>query len=332
MIPVPKPVLESLAKSYGTRAEYLSHFGGGQESSDGIVYAYPYEGSHRLLKIMPISIEGQRFGLFCFEERLKFMRYLGENAAHIVFPQFSPGGNLYETFQDDKYLWVGYSMERAPGIPMPEKIWKPEFFKNWGQTIGLLHRLAKQYPSWKSSLHPETGRELLDWRGEWETFHNWIRDEEVKSKWVELKGQLESFPIERDSFGFIHNDPHIWNLLVDGDRITLLDFDVASHHWFMTDIAVACQNNLAFLSGGMGDPVHHRDRLFGFLGFFLEGYTRENRLSSEWLNRLDVFIAYRRILLFTVMNDWIKSRPRLHATWKRMILTHPRVAGHFSTG
>ena len=330
MIPVPQPVLFELAKSFGAKAAHLRHFGGGQESSDGIVYDYPYQDTRRLIKILPIPADGQRVGLLCLEERLQFVRFLGENGANIVFPQFSPQGNLYETTLFEKHLWVGYSMDIAPGIPMPEKTWDPDFFKNWGRTVGMLHRLAQQYPSWKSSVDPETGDDLLTWRGEWESFYDWIQDEEVKVKWAELKEQLDTFPITRESFGFIHNDPHIWNLLVDGDRITLLDFDVANHHWFMTDIAIACQNILAFMSGGMGGPVHNREKLLGFLGFFLEGYARENRLTSQWLNRLDIFIAYRRILLFTVMHGWIKSQPNLHKTWKQMILTQPEVAGQFS--
>ncbi len=53
----------------------------------------------------------------------------------------------------------------------------------------------------------------------------------------------------------------------------------------------------------MNGPVHHHDRLIAFLQFFKEGYTRENQLAPEWWARLDLFIAYRRILLFTVMND-----------------------------
>jgi Ser/Thr protein kinase RdoA (MazF antagonist) len=332
MIPVPKPVLESLAESFNMKATHLSHFGGGQESSDGIVYAYPFQDAQRLLKILPIPVDGQRVGLLCLEERLQFVRFLGENGAQIVFPQFSPQGNLYETTLYEKYLWVGYNMDIAPGRPKPEKAWDPEFFKNWGQTVGMLHRLAQQYPSWKSSIDPETGDDLLTWRGEWQSFYEWIQDEEVKGKWAEIKEQLDTFSVTRESFGFIHNDPHIWNLLVDGDRITLLDFDVANHHWFINDIAIACQNILAFLSGGMGGPVHNRDKLLGFLDFFLEGYERENRLPSEWLNRLDIFIAYRRILLFTVMNEWIKSQPKLHKTWKQIILTQPEVAGQFSAG
>ena len=330
MIPVPQSVLKALAKSYGTKAAKLIHFGGGQESSDGIVYAYPDNDARRLLKIMAIPIDDQRIGLHCLEERLKFVRFLGENGAQIVFPHFSPQGNLYETFILEKTLWVSYSMELVSGKTKPEKSWDPEFFKSWGQLIGMLHRLAQQYPSWRASVDPETGKDLLTWREEWVSFNNWIQDDEVKLKWVEIKQRLEELPITRESFGFIHNDPHIWNLLVDGKRITLLDFDVANHHWFINDIAIACQNILLFLSGGMNDPVHNRGKLIGFLNFFIEGYSRENHLSPEWLERLDLFISYRRILLFTVMNDWIQSKPKLHTSWKRMILSQPEISGAYS--
>jgi Ser/Thr protein kinase RdoA (MazF antagonist) len=62
----------------------------------------------------------------------------------------------------------------------------------------------------------------------------------------------------------------------------------------------------------------------------MQGYTREHDLPSEWLERLDLFIAYRRILLFTVMNDWIRSKPEWHASWKGMILSTPEVMGTLS--
>jgi Ser/Thr protein kinase RdoA (MazF antagonist) len=327
MIPVPGPVLEALTSAYDTKASQLSHFGGGEEYSDGILYAYPHGDTRRLLKILAIPNDNQRVGLFCLEERLRFVRFLGENGAQIVFPQHSPGGNLYETFSFEEHLWVGYSMELALGRNKPEKSWDPEFFRNWGAMIGQLHHLAQEYPSWMSSVDPETGEDLLTWRGEWQGFYNWCQDDEVKLKWVEIKEELEALPVKRDSFGFIHNDPHIWNLLEDGNRITLVDFDVANHHWFVNDIAIACQNILIFLSGGLNRPLWDHNRLLRFLNFFMEGYHRENQLAREWLDRLDLFIAYRRILLFIVMKDWIRSQPKLHKSWKHLIMTRPEVVG-----
>lgn len=330
MIPVPQSALEALAQSFGTIAAILRHFAGGREESDGVVYAYPHKDARRLLKILALPVEDSSAGMFCLEERLKFMRFLGENGAPIAFPQLSPQGNLYETCVFESYLWVGYSMEIVPGKSIRPYAWNTAFFRNWGQTVGMLHRLARQYPSWEASVDPTSGKRYLTWREEWEVFFHWCQDGEVKRRWVEIQQRLEELPLMREVFGFIHNDPHIWNLLVDGNRITLLDFDVANHHWFINDIAIACQSVLFALSGGMDRPVYNREKLLRFLGFFMEGYACEHHLSSDWLDRLDLFIAYRRILLFTVMYGGIQSKPDLHASWKQMILSEPEVIGALS--
>ncbi len=127
MIPVSEAALEALAIAYGATPSTLRHFGGGEESSDGVVYSYPYQDTQRLLKIMAIPKDEQRVGVLCLEGWLQFMRYLGENEARIAFPQLSSRKNLYETFQGEKYVWVGYSMDIAPGKPRHEKTWDPAF-------------------------------------------------------------------------------------------------------------------------------------------------------------------------------------------------------------
>jgi len=106
-----------------------------------------------------------------------------------------------------------------------------------------------------------------------------------------------------------------------------LDFDVANHHWFVNDIAIACQNILIFMSGGLNSPVRDRKKLLKFIGCFMKGYARENQLPEKWLNQLELFIAYRRILLFIVMHDWALSRPGLYTSWKQLILSPPLVVG-----
>ena len=327
MIPVPAPVQESLARLFATTADALTHFGGGREDSDGVIYAYPQGDDRWLLKVLAIPLEEQRRSLFCLEERLRFVEYLGRHGAPVIRPQLSPQGALYETFPFAAHLWVGYCMEIAPGQPVPAERWDPRCFERWGRTIGQLHRLTREYPSWRASFDPVTGEELLTWRDEWKDFHEWCQDAEARAAWAEIGRALETLPVTRDAFGFIHNDPHIWNLLYDGERLTLLDFDVANHHWFVNDIAIACQSILFSQTGGMERPVHDREKLLAFLRHFMAGYKQEHHLSAEWLSRLDLFIAYRRILLFTVMQGWISSKPDLSASWKQMILTSPQIVG-----
>ena len=327
MIAVNPQALDALAASYGTTSAQLTHFGGGREEGDGIIYAYPYQDTRRLLKIMVCPVEDQQRGLFCTAERLRFMRFLGDHGAPVVCPLPSPQGNLFETCESGPYIWIAYSMEIAPGQPLRWETWDEALFVRWGQTVGMLHRLAQQYTSWEAAVDPATGQHYLNWREEWEGFKRICPDDDVRQKWTDIGRALEALPVTRDAFGFIHNDPHIVNLVDDGTRVTLLDFDVANHHWFINDIAIACQSVLFSATGGMERPVQDRARLNQFWTRLREGYGRENHLAAEWFDHLDLFIAYRRILLFIVMHGWVSSQPALHESWKKMILAQPAIVG-----
>jgi Ser/Thr protein kinase RdoA (MazF antagonist) len=214
-------------------------------------------------------------------------------------------------------------MKKVQGRSMSPKVWDPNFVRRWGQVIGKLHRVTQAYPDWHHCTDPESGKPYLIWESEWEYFQKRINDTDVLAQWKGIGETLRGFPVCRECYGFIHNDPHIWNLRVNGDRVTLLDFDVALHFWFANDIAISCQHVLTMLSGGLSTSLHHPERLEQFLKVFLDGYFRENDLDKAWIPRLEVFFAYRRILSFTFMDKWFRNRPERVMLWKEMIKKQP---------
>jgi Ser/Thr protein kinase RdoA (MazF antagonist) len=138
-----------------------------------------------------------------------------------------------------------------------------------------------------------------------------------------MRERLEQLPLTREVFGFIHNDPHVNNILMEGDKLSILDFDVANYHWFINDIAVAMQGVLFTQSGGMERPLQDPAPIRRFLEHFMNGYEEEYHLDPVWLEHLDVFIAYRRMLLFTVMQEWLDTKPDVKQMWKQLILEDP---------
>ena len=155
--------------------------------------------------------------------------------------------------------------------------------------------------------------------------YDWCADPEVKAAWEKMRRRLEGLPVNRGCFGFVHNDPHIQNLLYADRRIILLDFDVANYHWFACDIAIACQAMLFAQTGGMERPLSDQAALLAFLRDFRAGYEQENDLEPSWWEQIDLFIQYRRILLFTVMQGWLDTVPATRAGWKDMILRAPQL-------
>jgi len=327
MQPVPAAIINTFKKAYSHSKSALIPFGGGKESSDGVLYRFQDESQNRLLKVMFLGMGDTRKALLCFKSRLKFVDYMHREGVRCIEPLPSLNNRLYETLEDQESTWVAYAMKRVSGKTMSPKVWDPAFIQNWGRMIGKCHQAAQNYPDWEYSIDPITSERYLTWESEWESFRHMCKEKEVKTQWEHIGKELCSLPIRRNAFGFIHNDPHLWNLLVDGDQVTLIDFDVANHHWFVNDIAIACQHVLFMVSGGLNQPVHHREHLVNFITEFLKGYYRENDLSGDWLYHLDLFFAYRRILLYTVMGGWRKSKPELQKSWREMILNRPPVLG-----
>jgi len=319
----PSSVVNTFRNVYSQSRSTLIPYQGGEESSDGILYRFQDKDQDRLVKIMSLGSDNPRKDLLHLESRLNFVDFLHQSGVKVIEPLPSLNDNLFETIEDESGTWVAYAMKRIHGKTMSPKVWDPVFIQNWGQLIGKCHRVAQDYSDWKYCVDPISSEKYLTWESEWENFHQLCKEPEIKEAWEKIGIELKNLPFERDSFGFIHNDPHIWNILYDGKDLTLIDFDVANHHWFVNDIAIACQHVLMMQSGGLTQPIHHRDRLEDFLKEFRKGYQLENTLQRDWLSHLDLFFAYRRILLYTVMEGWRKSKPYLQKSWKEMIINRP---------
>ncbi len=323
MIPVPDYVLQNFLYTYSIRPEGLRDLGGIRSEGDGALYEYSADDTPRILKILAVAGD-KTDGLARIRSRVRFANFLGNRQVPIVHPKLSPQGRLLEICLADNHTFVAYIMDKAAGKIVHPPQWNGTLYRHLGRIIGMMHRITKDYPAWLHPLYEETGGAgMLGWQEEWQSFYQWCQDEEVKERWISVRERLAKLPVERSAFGFIHNDPHPYNMLVDGENITVLDFDVANCHWFMTDIAIATQGVLFSLSGGLDRPVTDPAPLRRFLLHFRAGYEEEYSLAEEWWQLLDLFIGYRRILLFTVFHEQLLKKPEALATWKQMIATEP---------
>lgn len=145
---------------------------------------------------------------------------------------------------------------------------KPSYFKrmNWGfgGTFGKdnnFYGAAYNDPKWVTVQDAMTLNMVVD----------------------EIFFRLRKYGKSPDRWGMIHSDLRAANLLQDGDKITVLDFDDCGEGWYMYDIA------------GAVALMEHRADLQEIVDEILAGYETIRPLSDADKAEIPTFIMMRRL-------------------------------------
>jgi Ser/Thr protein kinase RdoA (MazF antagonist) len=106
-----------------------------------------------------------------------------------------------------------------------------------------------------------------------------------------LEKQTGAYGYGPDRFGLVHCDMRAANLLVDADRLGVIDFDDCGLSWFAYDFAAA----ISF--------IEHEPHVPELMAAWLAGYRRTAPFEQEHEAALPMFIMLRRLQL----TAWIAS-------------------------
>jgi Ser/Thr protein kinase RdoA (MazF antagonist) len=114
---------------------------------------------------------------------------------------------------------------------------------------------------------------------------------------TKLHAALAALPRGPEHFGMIHADLHHGNLIIDGEALSVIDFDDAAFGWYLFDLAVSL--------------THQQQRAdFDQLqAALLAGYRTRRALSAEDEARLPLFLLVRRLAVI----GWLHQRPEIEA-------------------
>lgn len=107
----------------------------------------------------------------------------------------------------------------------------------------------------------------------------------LESLCKKLESQLSIYGETPDRFGLVHADLRLANLLIDQNKLSVIDFDDCGFSWFMYDFASA----ISFYE----DSPHVPDLITAWL----KGYRTVRPLSHEHEAMIPTFILFRRLLL-----------------------------------
>ena len=119
-----------------------------------------------------------------------------------------------------------------------------------------------------------------------------ILDRLDKALWL----RLADYGTGADRYGLIHADMRLGNLLVDGDRVTLIDFDDSGFCWFAYDFAAA----ISFHETNPAIPA--------LKAAWLDGYRSVRPFSVEDVAAIDSMVMLRRMALLAWIGSHAETR------------------------
>ena len=135
------------------------------------------------------------------------------------------------------------------------------------------------------------------------TWGNWRNAPEVDSKVLAqlekventIRKRLNIFGKPETRFNLIHADMRLANLLIDGERTRLIDFDDCGWGWFLYDFAAA----ISFIED---DP-----RIPSLKGAWVRGYRSVRAMAPEEEAEIDTFVMLRRMALLAWIGSHIEA-------------------------
>jgi len=164
------------------------------------------------------------------------------------------------------------------------------WFPTLGAITARLHQHARSWtpPPWFERPRWDLATTLGD-RPHWGPWHASVTDAEERRQMQRLAdvvtARLTRFGDRPERFGLVHADLRLANLLVDGERITVIDFEDCGFSWYLYDLACALTFN-----EGRGDVGE-------LIAAWVDGYRQIAPLSIADETEIDSLLMLRRLML-----------------------------------
>lgn len=129
-----------MGQQYGINKQDLKLIG----DFENYIYEYEKDNQHYILRLIHSSHRTENL----VNGELDWIFYLHNNGANVCNPIFSNNNKLVERIEAKNSYFLATAFEKAPGeAPRRnnEALWNSSLFKVWGQTVGKMHALTRNY-------------------------------------------------------------------------------------------------------------------------------------------------------------------------------------------
>jgi Ser/Thr protein kinase RdoA (MazF antagonist) len=170
-------------------------------------------------------------------------------------------------------------------------------FAELGEITARMHEHARQWqrPPWFTRFHWDYDA-AFGARARWGRWQDGIGVGPGEHAVLDrldraLRDRLAAFGAGPQRYGLVHADTRLANLLVDGGRVSVIDFDDSGFSWYLYDVGTS----VSFFE--------HQPQVPGLVDSWLSGYRRVTALPPGDEAEIWTFIMFRRLLLVA----WIGS-------------------------
>jgi len=267
--------------------------------SANAVYPYKFNGKTFFLRFVPWNVENENE----MKEEIDFILYLHKEGLNVLEPVLSKNGKylLKKNTPWGEYLVCAFKRvdgEDFENFISNENGYSDELIKDYGKTLGKLHKFSNRY----KKVNKKSCFDLLD-ELEYIYKNNFNgKAEIIISEFNELKKLLPQIPKNEVNYGLLHGDFESDNVFFDKNtgKFSIIDFGSSLYHWYVIDIDIT----LASLKDEISEKDFDKVKTL-----FLNGYCEEYTYDEKTLEYMPIFKRFEEL------REYIELKNILEETW-----------------
>lgn len=270
-------LIESILNRWGYDRETVSFI----RASNNFVFKFSQAGKSSILRLTYVEQTTRNK----IEAELDFLKYLYNNNVYANVSLKSLAGQEVEVCHTPVGSFYAVVFNYFEGRSYDIDELEERQFELWGEALGSLHQLSARCSGiQRASCFDRLAKSK-----------NLLREQEyvAHKELLTLTRWLETLQKTAKNYGLIHFDFELDNLIWDGNRIQVVDFDSSIFSWYVADVAFALRD----LFEG------HCDLTNKYFVSFIEGYRRKMDVSQQDLNEIPMFLRLHNLETFIRLQE-----------------------------